>query len=32
MKQHNTAPPDLPGLDSLGIEPTPLTEILARDF
>jgi len=32
MKQHSIAPPNLPGLDSLGIEPTPLSQILERDF
>lgn len=32
MKQHNIALPDLPGLDSLEIKPTPIAQILARDF
>lgn len=32
MKQDNTVPPDLPGLETLGIEPTSIDEILARDF
>ena len=31
MKQDNIAPPDLPGLASLGIRPTPISEVLTRD-
>ncbi|MGF1631251.1 MAG: complex I NDUFA9 subunit family protein [Kiloniellaceae bacterium] len=32
MKQDNIALPDLPGLDSLGIKPTPIGEVLTRDL
>ncbi|WP_193369408.1 NAD-dependent epimerase/dehydratase family protein [Pelagibius marinus] len=32
MKQDNFVPPDLPGLDALGIKPTSIDEILRRDF
>lgn len=30
MKQHNIAPDDLPGLDSLGIEPTSIPQVLEQ--
>ena len=30
MKLDNIAPPDLPGLESLGIRPTPISEVLTR--
>jgi NADH dehydrogenase len=32
MKQDNIALPDLPGLDSLGIRPTPISAVLTRDL
>ncbi len=32
MKQHNVASPDLPGLESLSIAPTPVSRVLARDL